>query len=624
MKAVFNDSNARGFTPIKNQRKHIDSLLKIYNGDVGHSKKGAAVCTSYGSGKTPMSLVVANVINDVRKGGILVITQMSPIKDWVTTCTEVFNPPLSTFQIRGRSDTKKNARIKSWYEVQTYDVVIVNYEMLSNAFESLLQEQIEQMNNKLATTENEDKKRRIEAKIESKKITGKLSPLTSALEALFVNEWSVVILDEAHEIRNNSTAVHKAVMNLKAGFKIAASATIYNNSIEDVVAIMSAIDISVPNETDALKQCMANYFVHDGEEVMGIDRSHYQPTDMVVHCDFETAREREVYESAKDENILLCITQQRSACSGIFKKDALGTIVPTKVKVVLEYAKIPASREEKMFVICENKDSVAILSAYMQKAFPKANIFSATCSMGGKRRDDIRYMFELAKGFSVLISTNIFTQGVNLACANHTIIYDVWWNGVLADQGKSRCERPSQKRSVFTLQIVMANTIEESIWNVAHQKRIMRKQLLSGDAVNDISIKITSEIAKQILEEDGKTINEVLSNHYNIYFSSSLLKDVSLRVPQTQAIVPLVSVPELVDIRQQELLRARRAKEFSAFFKSISFRFITPSSTQRIMKGRYTCVLSSKRQKRQTTDDRPVRYENLSTVNEKRRRTLKV
>jgi superfamily II DNA or RNA helicase len=373
---------------------------------------------------------------------------------------------------------------------------------------------------------------------------------------------------------------------------------------------------------------MNDYFVYDGESTTEIDREHYKPTDIVIHCDFDSAKERELYNDAKDENILLSITQQRSACSGIFRKPELESLVPTKVRIVLEYAKIPASREEKLFVICENKDSVAILSSYLQRAFPKANIFSATCSMGGKRRDDIRYMFELSKGFSILVSTNIFTQGVNLACANHTIIYDVWWNGVLADQGKSRCERPSQKKSVFTVQLVIANTIEESIWNVAHQKRVMRKQLVSGDLTNDISLKITSELANQILKENGSTIIDLLKECHDIYINNPSFEQFKTLVPETHEITPLVIVPELVDLKQQELLRARRMKEFSTFFKSISIRAVP--STQRIMKGRYILPLSTKRQKRiQPTDDLPIRYEQTKISEDifseqKRRRTLKI
>ena len=57
---------------------------------------------------------------------------------------------------------------------------------------------------------------------------------------------------------------------------------------------------------------------------------------------------------------------------------------------------------------------------------------------------------------------------------------DPWWNPAVEDQASDRAHRLGQQRPVTVYRLVVANTIEEKIVELHHQKRDLADSLLSG------------------------------------------------------------------------------------------------------------------------------------------------
>jgi hypothetical protein len=118
-------------------------------------------------------------------------------------------------------------------------------------------------------------------------------------------------------------------------------------------------------------------------------------------------------------------------------------------------------------------------------------VLEADSKANASQRRHILSTFENTKGAAVLVTTRIFSQGVNIDCANHTILAYEWWNPVIMDQSESRTTRPGQKKSVFIVKIIIRDTVEELMWTVAECKRKIGAQFMKGVITPQFIKKVT-------------------------------------------------------------------------------------------------------------------------------------
>jgi SNF2 family DNA or RNA helicase len=88
--------------------------------------------------------------------------------------------------------------------------------------------------------------------------------------------------------------------------------------------------------------------------------------------------------------------------------------------------------------------------------------------------------FQSGKGELFLISLKAGGTGLNLTAADYVIHLDPWWNPAVEDQASDRAHRIGQLRPVTVYRLVAANTIEEKIVALHHQKRELADSLLEG------------------------------------------------------------------------------------------------------------------------------------------------
>ena len=87
-----------------------------------------------------------------------------------------------------------------------------------------------------------------------------------------------------------------------------------------------------------------------------------------------------------------------------------------------------------------------------------------------------------SKIFAFLLSTRAGGQGINLTAADTVILHDLDWNPQLDRQAVDRAHRLGQRRAVTVYKLVTASTVEESIVQLQHRKRILGNAVLDEAA----------------------------------------------------------------------------------------------------------------------------------------------
>lgn len=293
--------------------------------------------------------------------------------------------------------------------------------------------------------------------------------------------------------------------------------------------------------------------------------------------------------------------------------------------MVLAYLReVVVSRKEKLIIFCDFLETVAKLSECIRSTHARLPVFTANGSTSAADREQICRRFAQVVGTSVLLCTHIFNQGINLPCANHTILYDVWWNPVVNNQARGRTERPSQTRSVFSVQLLIADTIEDNIWMISQKKNTVGLAVLF-DHIDEALVQrintesVSEELTAKSFAEDSTTAGSLLSrtpsdslieqltSTYHIQVSPESIFDVgrlAMQIPSTKPIASIVprAIAKLPPAPQIDRERVR-AVSFSRLFKSNS------------VVAKPQCE-PEKRPRRQTTrisfDDQPEVIETVS------------
>lgn len=513
---------AKPFELFPSQERCVERIARVKK----EGGNGVILALPFGSGKTVVFLEASNRL--VPPGGhVLVVTQLSPMQDCRDICARVMEPPMSTYVVKGRTDKKEGSASVPWYEIRENRVVLVNYELLAQAYKEV-----------------GERARGLE----------RPTAITSGTEALFANTWDMLVLDEAHEVRNPDTLAHQAVAALRARFRVLATATPFNNSSRDVEAQLRLA--GVPLDTQLLSDALARYLIVEEEAVLARNKLHYSATRVVVRCDFLDREERAAYDGLRPRFVgarehLELLNRQRQACCGLFLRehvagdcwrpvetedDKVIFRTPTKTRMLLQYLQeVAIPRGEKSIVFCGFRGTLKPLKAALEAAFPLLPVFLADGSCTSARRRDVRQSFDEAPGAAVLACTMVFSQGTNFPAANHVVIYDPWWNPAVDEQSEMRVERPTQTRAVFKVCLLVRGTVDDSVWWNGHLKRRARSDLLSTPSEEDVPAELPAlptdvEVTAQIREGCDVYVDDIGA----------------LEVPDTKELVPLAIAPPLV------------------------------------------------------------------------------
>ena len=329
------------------------------------------------------------------------------------------------------------------------------------------------------------------------------------LKAAVLDErWDVVIVDEAHRLRNPSSASGKLARALRTRYLLLLTATPVENRLQDLYELVNLVapgllgtaaqfrsthgnadsGVEAVRNVAALRARTREIMVrHRRSEVAVLLPQRLAETVLVTPCDAErslyadiVARIRDEARSATSAQLMTLRSLTRLAGSspaavaptldkvGWSDLTARARAIerPRKTDELLVRLRTHVERGEKVLVFTAFRHTLDALAAEVKAAGIPAACYHGSLS----RREKDAAIGEFRGDVPVLLSTESAGEGRNLQFCHIMINMDLPWNPMQIEQRLGRLHRVGQEYDVLLANLVSRGTIEERILHVLESK----------------------------------------------------------------------------------------------------------------------------------------------------------
>ncbi|MGM7721201.1 DEAD/DEAH box helicase [Metabacillus sp. Hm71] len=332
-------------------------------------------------------------------------------------------------------------------------------------------------------------------------------------EIVYEQNYDLVIIDEAHKLKNNKTKNYEFVQNLKKKYCLLLTATPVQNRVEEIFNLVSLLKPGhLGNESyfseafsakersledhEHLRELINKVMIRNRRGDTGIDwpKRHVE----TVPIEFSET-EQNLYDTITSlkasskyaANAFSIMTLQREACSSreavymTLKKmldrpeeeeAALPNEVIKDIMIAIDGVTQNTKALKVVELIKEIDDKVIIFTEYRATQFYlqwflQQHGITSVPFRGGFKRGKKDWMKELFKNrVQVLIATEAGGEGINLQFCHHIINYDLPWNPMRLEQRIGRIHRLGQEHDVHIYNMATKNTVEEHILKLLYEK----------------------------------------------------------------------------------------------------------------------------------------------------------
>lgn len=328
--------------------------------------------------------------------------------------------------------------------------------------------------------------------------------------------YDLVIVDEAHKLKNNRTRNWQLVNQLKKKYLLLVTATPVQNNLKEVYNLIHLLRPGqlgtlstftnehvmadrTPKNPQALRSTLGNLMVRNRKKDHHLDFTERHVQAILLDLSKEEMNlYQAVSEFIKDEyqnrtkahrSLLPLITLQREICSSSYaalptleKLMASPHLAPDRLKRLEEiyelaklvpgYTKINQTIElaksiaDKLIIFTEYRATQDFLLYMLQRSGIKAVPFR-----GGFRRGKKDWMKDLFEHRAqILVATEAGGEGINLQFCNQVINFDLPWNPMRVEQRIGRVHRLGQTRPVYIYNLATKATIEEHMVHLLQEK----------------------------------------------------------------------------------------------------------------------------------------------------------
>jgi len=327
--------------------------------------------------------------------------------------------------------------------------------------------------------------------------------------------WDLVVVDEAHSMKNSSTYKHNLVKNLQKRNILLLTATPLQNNLED---LYNLVDLIAPGDLGSLGQFLKKYaadaksrsinplFCEELQRILSSliirttraeVRQYIKFTDRIPNTDIIDPADaesslynaittviRSLYMSNKDP-LALMIYQRLASSSTEASKRALYKMRSNKMITDQRYDEIMAiansigldSKLSKLLTITKNDKSkfLVFTEFYATQDYVAANLkkhgHSVTLFNGKMSSDEKQDSIRRFKGDTqIMISTSAGGEGQNFQFCHNVVNYDLPWNPMRVEQRIGRVHRIGQKNDVNIFNFALYGTIESYILELLYMK----------------------------------------------------------------------------------------------------------------------------------------------------------
>ncbi|MBE3596189.1 MAG: DEAD/DEAH box helicase [Hydrogenibacillus sp.] len=332
--------------------------------------------------------------------------------------------------------------------------------------------------------------------------------------AVLKQTYDLIIVDEAHKLKNPRTANHQFVKAITKKFCLLLTATPVQNEIKELYNIISLLspghlgtedDFSrtyvagrrAVKNAEALKSALRLVMIRNRRKESAVEL----PERHVVTVPIRLSREERRFYDAVSNFIVreytrrgihygfALITLKRELTSSrdaVYKSlIRLYEKLPQDAPLAAEIAELARlgreirthSKLKALIELIREIDGKIVVFTefhgtlfFLQKALGEAGITSVLYrgGYGQNKKDWMRELFETKA--QVLLATDAGGEGINLQFAHHLINYDLPWNPLKLEQRIGRVHRIGQKHDVFIYNFATEATIEEAILKLLYEK----------------------------------------------------------------------------------------------------------------------------------------------------------
>lgn len=354
-------------------------------------------------------------------------------------------------------------------------------------------------------------------------------------------DYDLIIIDEAHKLKNQNTKNYQFVQALKKKFCLLLTATPIQNRLNEIFYLCSLLKPgylgsaesfaknfksglrSVKNE-EKLKALVNQVMVRNRREDTGLR----WPKRIIKSFDIPFSHAEKIFYDSLTElresgivQPFSLLTLQREACSSreaafvtlnkIYRSSAspdterIWHQIFEKLNAISQNAKA----EKTLELIQQINDKVIIFTEYRATQlylqwFLKKNGISSVPFSGGFRRNKKDWMRMLFQNkVQVLVATEAGGEGINLQFASHLINYDLPWNPMRIEQRIGRIHRLGQENDVHIYNLATQGTVESHILNLLYNKIHLFEQVIGelDKILAHIDLKDVDKQVQRIFEE---------------------------------------------------------------------------------------------------------------------------
>lgn len=343
---------------------------------------------------------------------------------------------------------------------------------------------------------------------------------------LLDQEYDMLIIDEAHKLKNRKTTNYQFITQLRKKFCLLLTATPVQNDMNELYNLITLLkpgqlggqeqfsanfvaDKRMPkNETDLHSQ-LSKIMIRNrrGEGNLQFTKRIVKNISLTLSVDEQALYDgvtrfiKEQYRTGGAEigSAFSLLTLQREVCSSrdavfltlvnLAKKLPDDSPIRNDIWNLVDLIKSITSNtkaEAAISLIREMNDKVILFTEYratqeyLLQYFRKHGLV-AVPYRGGMNRGKKDWMMDLFRGRAqVMIATEAGGEGINLQFCHHMINFDLPWNPMRVEQRIGRVHRLGQTHDVKIYNLSTQNTIEEHILSLLHEKINMFEMVIGS------------------------------------------------------------------------------------------------------------------------------------------------
>ncbi|WP_017313982.1 DEAD/DEAH box helicase [Mastigocladopsis repens] len=320
--------------------------------------------------------------------------------------------------------------------------------------------------------------------------------------------WDLVIVDEAHHLKNRNTLNWKLVNALNKRFMLMLTATPVQNSLVELFNLLTLLKPGllkteadfkreyvsskngrIPKNPEKLRSLMREVMIRNTRSLVDVQLpKRFATTITVTPTESERKLYRDLSNFLRDNSEHLdkfsrtsllmragssvnALVESLKNLSKRLPSDELKTLTRRaaqikQVEKARSLVELLKKSSQKTIVFTTHKAT----SAYLAKTFTEAGIEFAEFlgDMSLKQKDASIEAFR--DSVPVLLASETGGEGRNIQFANAIVNYDLPWNPMKIEQRIGRIHRIGQTQDVFIFNFCLKDSIEEYILRILHDK----------------------------------------------------------------------------------------------------------------------------------------------------------